>query len=1223
MIDIETRLEGNPIYMTFVYGNPVVRYRDQVWERLSRMGTTRSGAWFMIGDFNEITGNSFSWVGKRRSGKVKCKLDRAVANEEWHALFSHSVVEFLQLWGSDHRPVLARIQTRIRKSTKNFRFDKRWIGRPGFKDAVTSGWGSFEEIPTRNFHQKITSCRKKICHWKKQNPTNSAILIKELKAKIDLAQDEDSTTSEELEALQRQLSMAFKEENTYWEQKSRNQWHKHGDRNTKFHHSTTKQRRAQNRVISIKDKNGKLVESEIEVENVAVQYFRDLFSTSLPTQIDTSLRFISEKVSSDDNRFLLEEPSEKEIKKALFDINPDKAPGPDGMTSKLFQKFWREMRQDIIRLVRDFFATGSFDPLINQTNICLIPKKKKPRDMTEFRPISLCNVSYKIISKLLCKRLKRVTPNLISETQSAFVAKRLITDNILIAQENFHALRTNQRCREDFMAIKTDMSKAYDRVEWSFLASLMIKMGFDERLVDLIMCCVTSVSYQVLINGQPKGRILPRRGLRQGDPLSPFLFIMCTEALISLLNGAEAENKLTGLRVSHASPRISHLLFADDSLFFCKAETSQCKEIIDNLEIYGNASGQRLNVAKSSMFFGNRVEPSRKQEIKNVLGFSTEGGMGMYLGLPEHIGGSKMKVFSFVQDRFNGRCYLLPQGITDKLKSTTSNFWWSSNQNSRGLHWIAWDEICTPKDSGGLGFRDFHDFNLALLAKQLWRLIHYPNSLIARVLKGRYYRHTSPLDEHQTYSPSYGWRSIMAARPLLTLGLRRTIGTGGDTRAWTDPWVPDIVARAPRPADHIVYRLPQLPVHAFIRNDTKEWNAQLLKEFFHQDDIPLILGLKLSHSDTPDGYIWNHTKSGVYSVKTGYDLLSSEKLNLTRGGATEPSLTGFQSHVWKIKAPNKIKHFLWQAISGCVATAERLTYRHLGTDRSCPRCAGPVESINHLLFECPPALQVWALSDYPSLPGYFPSTSIYQNLNFLFWKRKEVAPSRPQVDTFPWICWYIWKARNDKVFNGKDVSPVDTLRYAIVEADCWKKANEEKDEDDDYADPISPDTETVPPWIPRIPVCQIDASWINNGRVSGLGWCFKDGMDREHFGLRACHRSLSALHAEMEGLLWAATCLRDMRMRSVRFETDCRDLVEMMANPTDWPAFATNIEEFQRLQGDFEDVSISHIPRSRNERADALAKSARSRGYLFSHIDQTQTDGDTPRRIGSSALQLI
>ena len=654
-----------------------------------------------------------------------------------------------------------------------------------------------------------------------------------------MANDDASTTTEEMEALTKQLIMAFRDENTFWEQKNRDQWYKHGNKNTKFHHATTKQRRAQNRIISIKDKHGRLVEKEIEVENVAVQYFRDLFSTSLPTQLEPSLQFISEKVSNNDNRLLLEEPSEREIKNALFDINPDKAPGPDGMTSKFFQKFWREMRQDIIKLVRDFFVTGSFDPLLNQTNICLIPKKKKPREMTEFRPISLCNVSYKIISKLLCKRLKRIIPHLISEIQSAFVAKRLITDNILIAQENFHALRTNQRCREEFMAIKTDMSKAYDRMEWSFLSSLMLKMGFDERLVDLIMCCVTSVSYQVLVNGQPKGKIIPKRGLRQGDPLSPFLFIMCTEAMISLLNGAEGENKITGLRVSRESPRISHLFFADDSLFFCKADPSQCKEIIDTLETYGNASGQRLNASKSSMFFGNRVEPSRKQEIKNVLGFSREGGMGMYLGFPEFIGGSKMKVFSYVQDRSNGRinnwssrllskggkevqikavaqavptyvmsCYLLPQGITNRLRSTTSNFWWSSNQNSRGLHWIAWDEICTPKDSGGLGFRDLHDFNIALLAKQLWRLIHYPDSLLARVLKGRYYRHTSPLDDHQSYSPSYGWRSIMAAKPLLTLGLRKTIGTGGDTRAWSEPWIPDTVARAPKPADHIVYRLP-------------------------------------------------------------------------------------------------------------------------------------------------------------------------------------------------------------------------------------------------------------------------------------------------------------------------------------------------------------------------------------------------------------------------------
>ena len=140
----------------------------------------------------------------------------------------------------------------------------------------------------KNFYQKVTSSRNKISSWKKQNPTNSALLIKELKHKIDMAQDDEFTTIEELEDLRRQLILAFREENSFSEQKSRDQWHKYGDMNTKFDHATTKQRRAQNRIVSIKDKHGKLVESEIEVENVAVQYFGDLFSTSLPTELDAS-----------------------------------------------------------------------------------------------------------------------------------------------------------------------------------------------------------------------------------------------------------------------------------------------------------------------------------------------------------------------------------------------------------------------------------------------------------------------------------------------------------------------------------------------------------------------------------------------------------------------------------------------------------------------------------------------------------------------------------------------------------------------------------------------------------------------------------------------------------------------------------------------------------------------------------------------------------------------
>ena len=217
--------------------------------------------------------------------------------------------------------------------------------------------------------------------------------------------------------------------------------------------------------MGLHDVDGNWITEDNGVEKVAINYFEDLFSTTSPSEFDSFLVEVTPGITPQMNQRLLRLATEEEVREALFMMHPEKAPGPDGMTALFFQHSWHIIKNDLVEMVNNFLVSGEMDARLNITNICLIPKTERPTRMTELRPISLCNVGYKIISKVLCQRLKIYLPLLISETQSAFVAGRLISDNILIAQEMFHGLRTNKACQGKYMAIKTDMSKAYDRVE--------------------------------------------------------------------------------------------------------------------------------------------------------------------------------------------------------------------------------------------------------------------------------------------------------------------------------------------------------------------------------------------------------------------------------------------------------------------------------------------------------------------------------------------------------------------------------------------------------------------------------------------------------------------------------------------------------------------------------------------------------------------------------------
>ena len=313
---------------------------------------------------------------------------------------------------------------------------------------------------------------------------------------------------------------------------------------------------------------------------------------------------------------------------------------------------------------------------------------------------------YKIFSKALANRIKKILPNIISEHQSAFTKSRLIFDNILVAFESLHSMQKHVG-KEDYMAIKLDMSKAYDKVEWSYLESVMRRVGFTERWITLLMLCVKTVSYSILVNGEPKGMIYPTRGIRQGDPLSPFLFLLCTEGLNGLINKATDKGDIKGYALCRKSPRLTHLLFVDDSLLFCRATIQECQQVLNILETYGRCSGQQINKAKTTIFFSKSTPEEVKNHIKSTLDVPVILQYKKYLGLPSLVGKNKKASFNYIKERlwkkiqgwkekllsqagreilikavvqaiptYTMSCFKLPLGLCGDIESIIRKFWW-------------------------------------------------------------------------------------------------------------------------------------------------------------------------------------------------------------------------------------------------------------------------------------------------------------------------------------------------------------------------------------------------------------------------------------------------------------------------------------------------------------------------------------------------------------------
>lgn len=272
-------------------------------------------------------------------------------------------------------------------------------------------------------------------------------------------------------------------------------------------------------------------------------------------------------------------------------MHPNKALGPDGMSHLFFQHHWHIIGPSITKALLSTLNTGQMPQALNHTFITLISKKNHLATIADYRPISLCNILYKLISKVLDNRLKVLLHCLISKSHSAFVPKRQIIDNILVAYEVIHFLKRKSKGNQGFFSLKLDMSKAHDWVEWDYLKGILVVLGFSINFFNLIMQCVKMAFFLVLVNGVRKEPIIPSRGLRQGDSFSLYIFLLCIDGIVNLLNYSLMEKSLKGINVCQGAPVINHLLFTDDSLIFWEATVEASNSLLKILDEYAHALG--------------------------------------------------------------------------------------------------------------------------------------------------------------------------------------------------------------------------------------------------------------------------------------------------------------------------------------------------------------------------------------------------------------------------------------------------------------------------------------------------------------------------------------------------------------------------------------------------------------------------------------------------------
>lgn len=364
--------------------------------------------------------------------------------------------------------------------------------------------------------------------------------------------------------------------------------------------------------------------------------------------------------------------------------------------------------------------------------------------------------------------------------------------------------------RKGSLSIKIDLEKAYDRLSWNFIRNVLDEIGLPQKLINLIMECITSPAFSVLWNGEVSGDFHPSRGIRQGAPLAPYIFVLCMEKLSHMIVDSVHDRAWIPIKAGRSGPVISHLIFADDLLLFAEASVSQMTHVLQVLDVFCSSSGHQINKQKTSIFFSRNVSMELRNDLSSRSGFSLAEGIGRYLGSLPYVGRNKRSRYKTIIDKMQNKlagwksqCLSMAGRITlaqsvlgsmtifnmqhekfhvtvcREMEKIQRNFVWGSSVEKKKIHLIKWETICLPKYTDGLGFRGLSCMNTVCLLKLCWGVLTDPNALWVRVLKGKYARNESLKVEAVAHDQDFIlWKTMASLWPMLLQNTRVSIGNG-------------------------------------------------------------------------------------------------------------------------------------------------------------------------------------------------------------------------------------------------------------------------------------------------------------------------------------------------------------------------------------------------------------------------------------------------------------